>query len=142
MKFKYSAFIENTSEMREWLEELGYRPYNIPPFGITIDKIPDADIIYTGSRGRFDVAYSLDGEEMEDLLSTSIDCRSNHELFKAITAMRDDSDYMQWFYSDKIWFQCSKESVKYDVDIPTWAIHNCRKATLGELISHFKIEEI
>lgn len=34
MSFKYSAFTENTPEMREWLEGLGYRLSEYYSYGI------------------------------------------------------------------------------------------------------------
>lgn len=42
-------------------------------------------------------------EVFQDYLktTTSIDCGTNEELFLALAALRDDSDYMQWFVSPK-----------------------------------------
>ncbi len=41
----------------------------------------------------------------------SVDCGTNEELFLAIAALRDDSNYMQWFIADSIL------SVSYDDSI-------------------------
>jgi hypothetical protein len=68
-----------------------------------------------------------------------INCGNNKELFLAIAALRDDSDYMQWFCGTNImtgefsWILC------YDAKNPTEPfIPNLRKATVEELKEHFK----
>ena len=82
-----------------------------------------------------------------------INCGTNEKLFLAIAALRDDSDYMQWFVTDVrmgsinypesvipkgSFIQCLKEKWDYpknefdSMGIPS------HKATVDELISHFK----
>ncbi len=61
--------------------------------------IVDGSIMYGGIE-------SWMTEEYPTVFSESIDCRSNHQLFKAVTAIRDDSDYMQWFYNPKFDRKC------------------------------------
>lgn len=64
--------------------------------------------------------------------SYCIDCGENIELFLAIAALRDDSDYMQWFTDDNIW------ELNND-DLPSRYMQlNGHKATVEELIKHFK----
>lgn len=64
-----------------------------------------------------------------------IECQTNTQ-FKAISALRDDSDYMQWFVlkddgSDlEDWVLCNTEICEYPSGF--------RKATVEELIEHFK----
>lgn len=80
------------------------------------------------------------------------DCGNNEELFKAIAALRDDSDYMQWFVCDSSyivnnddypiyineshikgeWFLCKNDNFGGDYS------ENWHKASVKELIEHFK----
>lgn len=76
-----------------------------------------------------------------------IDCGTNEELFLAIAALRDDSDYMQYFVSDNdpemFLLCCYKEFHCFGID-PDNAFNYCdykdefHKATVEELIEHFK----
>lgn len=137
MNFKYSAFIENTEEAREWLESIGYEPCSC------VDDDP-GDLIFTNhTRGKF---HGYDEEVYGDILAEreeaggdEVDCRGNFELFKAVTALRDDSDYMQWFVSEYREFKLSK----FDT-VPNWDYDDetdgmiWHKASLKKLINHFK----
>lgn len=66
-----------------------------------------------------------------------IDCGENIDLFLAIAALRDDTDYMQWFtngYDE--WFQNKQtdiEVIKYGPRNPI----NFYKASIKELIEFF-----
>lgn len=67
-----------------------------------------------------------------------IDCGTNEDLFLAIAALRDDSDYMQWFcnYNDDNWKLC-KEKV-YRESRGWYTEHGIlHKANLAEIIKHF-----
>ena len=110
MKFKYSAFIENTPEMREWLESIGYEV-------VKKEDLQDRDIIRTGyPKGNIAIMYY--NYHVPYLLSYAkdiIDCRSNPQLFKAITAVRDDSDKDQWFYNEfGEWDLCKVDHLKFN----------------------------
>ena len=67
-----------------------------------------------------------------------IDCGINEELFLAIAALRDDSNEHQWF----IWDNDEDEGDKwklYDGNSNwSWWIFEVHKATIKELIEHFK----
>jgi hypothetical protein len=39
-----------------------------------------------------------------------IDCNTNEKLFLAIAALRDNSDYMQWFKYNNKWYLCEKDN--------------------------------
>lgn len=141
MNFKYSAFIENSKEAREWLEGIGYDP--CPCVG---DDTQDL-ILTDHERGKF---HGYDKEtygdilaEREDIGGDEVDCRGNMQLFKAITAVRDDSDYMQWFTDGIHWEVCPSVVA----DLAGWKRYYQRsgekyiepwKATKDELINHFK----
>lgn len=82
MSFKYSAFTENTPEMREWLEGIGIRPK------IELAAHCQDELIIARN------GYYIELPESLVLLyeSDAIDCRNNPELFKAVTVIRDDSN--------------------------------------------------
>ena len=129
MKFKHSAFIENTPEMREWLEMLGYKKWmwdnedNDTPF---ISPMPDSKkyAVFT--------QYEVAG------FASDIDCRSNPDLFKAVTAIREDSDMWQLFTDGVKWTLCYEESILMWRDIYNFPDKNLiHKATLTELKEHF-----
>lgn len=68
---------------------------------------------------------------------------TNEELFLAIAALRDDTDKYQWFTDGDKWILCPKTKfstywVYYHIDVNTDTIH---KATVNELIEHFKTKE-
>ena len=74
-----------------------------------------------------------------------IDCRTNDELFLAIAALRDDSDYMQWFVSDATayWLQhrpCFDDDPNKDNAYSVIRKDKWHKATIEELIEHFRTE--
>lgn len=127
MIFKYSAIGDNTPENREHLEELGYKDelqlkHRTPNILITSDALTQYAQFYTGSVERVKEAYP-------DL----IDCTGNPALFQAVTAMRDDSDYKQWFFYGNTFFLCELNDIK-----DYRRCKSIRKATLAELQVHFK----
>lgn len=73
------------------------------------------------------------------LVENIIDCGSNVELFKALAAMNNENDREQWFVNDLgLWRKASGDkSIGYTQD---WygAKHFFRKATVEEIIKHFK----
>ena len=75
-------------------------------------------------------------------------CDTNEELFLAIASIRNDTDKYQWFIynsmdctveklRDFYWFKCEEDKIE---DMMYWdcAYLNCTKATVKELIEHFK----
>ena len=142
MNFKHSAFINrNTPELREYLEMLGYVIAGS-------HNNSNLDSIFTNTGSFSDPVYcfchSIEKKyftlEEKGVLGGRIDCSDNEELFKAIVAINDKNDYMQWFVSDidfvgADWILCDIQKFedhglnKYT----TW-----HKATLEELINHFK----
>ncbi|MBD8389648.1 hypothetical protein [Dysgonomonas sp. BGC7] len=132
MNFKYSCIGDNTPENREWLEKLGYKDelqlkHPTPIIVITSDELTQYAQFYTSSIEKVKEAYP-------DL----IDCTGNDELFRAVTAMRDDSDYMQWFTDGVKWTLCYEENISKWRDIYNFRDKSLiHKATLEELINHF-----
>lgn len=76
-----------------------------------------------------------------------IDCGTNEELFLALAALQDDTDENQWFVypPTNYWFKCDKINIENFRNEPSikmscqgaWLYGN-HKATVEELINHFK----
>ena len=73
-----------------------------------------------------------------------INCGTNEELFLSIAALRDDSDIYQWFINEKDdeFLFCNQSELKHVIDNSYdwcgYSVSDFRKATVEELISHFK----
>lgn len=146
MGFTTPCFIhKNTQELRRGLEELGYSK-NYPKW------TDDCSIIwaYQYPVKGFDIpcyviadSFDIPFDKHSVLCGKFIDCGANEELFLAIAALRDDTDKYQWFTDGDKWILCPKIKfstywVYNDIDVNTDTIH---KATVNELIEHFKIKE-
>lgn len=152
MGFTTSCFIrKNTEELRKKLEELGYNLLNSGD--TTLDahnydgkgshkNIEEGRAIITSYGNLYGVIYNVDAVTKKG----RSDCGTNEELFLAISALRDDSNYMQWFICTEDYIESpAKEwkvgdwdlntcpDVTYEQQLPHW-----RKATVEELINHFK----
>lgn len=123
--FLHSVIGDNTIENREHLEKIGK---------LCIDKecldpyILSSEMVY----------YSIPIGSIAFDYDIFVDCRNNPQLFQAVSAMRDNSDYMQWFTNDKCdeWLLCKKENYQ---DFVKLNVHvNFYKATLSELEAHFQ----
>lgn len=146
MGFTTPCFIrKNTQELRRGLKELGYFnnspqwtnncsiiwAYQYPMKGFDKPNYVIAD--------SFDIPFN----KHSALCGKFIDCGTNEELFLAIAALRDDTDKYQWFTDGDKWILCPKTKfstywVYYHIDVNTDTIH---KATVDELIEHFKTKE-
>lgn len=145
MEFTTPCFIrKNTETLRKKLEELGYLndscewtvycsiiwayQYPMKGFDAPVYEIADS----------FDVPF----DKHSALCGKFIDCGTNEELFLAIAALRDDTDKYQWFTDGDLWFKCGdevcNETIEYYLNKYGRKIH---KATVNELIEHFKIKE-
>lgn len=123
MSFTYSVIGDNTPENREWLEKLGYK-----------DQMIKGNSILYACKG---IAYTTEIHypsfrllQKEEVL----DYRNNPALFRAVTAMREDSDYLQWF-TDGVQFIMFDGNDFVEFHIKMMRYH---KATLAELQEHFK----
>lgn len=131
--FTQSCFIrKNTSELRNKLEEFGYTTSTICKGG----NIATSSIL---GKYRIISDWQLNSTNPHITWNNGhrIDCDTNEELFLAIAALRDDSDYMQWFTDGEKWFQNQQndiEVIRYGACNPI----NFHKATVAELIEHFK----
>lgn len=135
MGFTTQCFIcKNTTSIRNRLKELGY--YCSPYLGW--------HNLFTCVFG-INSVYSLDDYGKNGLkgIDGLIDCGANEELFLAIAALRDDTDKYQWFTDGDKWIMCpaikfSSYWVYNDIDVNIDTVH---KATVDELIEHFKTKE-
>ena len=131
--FTTPCFIrKNTPELRKKLEELGYKP-----FGSVKYEWDTGWGLSTDNRiGEFE---SFDNNGLENIIKCespdyedSVDCGTNEELFLALAALRDDTDYMQWFTDGKLW-------EKSNSDLPSHYMQlEGHKATIKEIIEYFK----
>lgn len=148
MGFTTPCFIrKNTPELRKKLEKLGYKSRTIS----NNDKL----CLATTANNVYD-KYTIITNEMFDSVDPHrtwncagrIDCGTNEELFLAIAALRDDTDDSQWFVypPENIWFICDDDDINYarenikDSVQAAW-FHCSHKATVEELIEHFKGKE-
>ena len=110
MAFIQPCFIrKNTPELRKKLEELGYTngAWESPHFEYPyLMCFPNKNGKYGLFKGEgfymTEDDYRCDGERWTyNPPKEYINCDDNEELFLSLAAMRDDSDYMQWFVSPK-----------------------------------------
>lgn len=135
MGFTTSCFIrKNTEELRKKLEDIGYK---------NAGSSNHHDIIYTDAE--YGVYFTTFASNITDD-EVAYDCKYNKVLFLAIAALRDDSNYMQWFICTEDYIESPDKEwkvgdwdlntcpdVTYGQQLPHW-----RKATVEELINHFK----
>lgn len=153
MGFTTPCFIrKNTPELRKKLEILGYKLNN----GKWMGKCLATFRIKETKEWRYVATPEWDLQNNPDI-DISIDCGTNEEFFLGIAALRDDTNKFQWFIAE------SSLSVSFDDAIGNdhyfvepkgsfffWGIEyqnstiilgNFRKATVDELIEHFKTKE-
>ena len=153
MGFIQPCFIrKNTPDLRKKLEELGYEP------SFSMGKYPEVYkniAVCTFFENRY---YGLSEKEarhsgdINDAIKNRglIDCGDNEELFIALASLRDDTDMNQWFIYNTInntvgkfetieWVLCKDNNI---CDYLNWGncYEYCYKATVEELIEHFKKE--
>lgn len=145
MRFTTPCFIRNNTEaLRKKLEELGY--FNDSP-----EWTNNCSIIwaYQYPMKGFDTpvyviadSFDIPFDKHSALCGKFVDCGTNEELFLAISALRDDTDKYQWFTDGDLWFKCGdevcNENIEYYLNKYGRKIH---KASVNELIEHFKIKE-
>lgn len=147
-KFQQRAFLRlNAYVIQEILKEIGY---HICPCCNFKDAVWLCTSPANGSVhgiGYSDETRPLPVElELKLFLSQKsddeIDCGTNEELFLAIAALRDDTDKHQWFTDGNKWVKCSenKFSTYWICNNTGVSLDNIHKATVDELIKHFKNE--
>lgn len=129
--FKVSCFIrKNTKELKDFLIRIGYE-YR----GKDNNYSPGQNAIYCSFIGYFFIVH-------EDKPAPVIDCGTNEELFKALAALNSCTDLYQWFVGgNDEWvlndLECT-ETLDDFIEEGNMIYYYWHKATLGELIEHFK----
>lgn len=144
MGFTTPCFIrKNTPELRKKLEELGHKLNN----GKWMGKYLAAFQIKETKEWRYVASPEWDLQNNPDI-DASIDCGTNEELFLAIASLRDDTNNNQLFTNDKgDWgiYRDGSDGGLSGMDfygMPNdFEIDNYHKATVNELIEHFKTKE-
>lgn len=131
MSFIYSCIGDNLPENREHLEKIGFTMSMV-----TMDK---ALYVKTQNNGKY---YETNKDDWSEVI---VDCIGNPQLFQAVTAMRDNSDELQYFTDGASWL---KIPIGYDIasflytdldgDCGLDDINKWHKATLSELQAHFQ----
>ena len=143
MAFIQPCFIrKNTPELRKELEELGYTPNSYECFWDDNNRYLITFISPTGFDG-FGLCITdcciLDNKSY-------IDCGTNEDLFLALAALRDDTDVNQWFVMDVEeyidinqgdWFLATDRNKGKHIGTQIDPMY-CHKATVEEIIEHFK----
>ena len=128
--FTTPCFIrKNTPELRKKLEELGYENRGkVRYYGEPIYIYCEMDIFYT-SPCKLKIPDNY-----------IIDCDDNEELFLSLAALRDDTDKWQLFIFDGIdvpdYFL--QKGDMWICSLDKHLVENCHKATVEEIIEHFK----
>ena len=145
MGFTTPCFIrKNTPELRKKLEELGYRL-----FGEELNE--DLCIFTSPECGLYNIEFFSNIPHPEE--TDSIDCGDNEELFLSIASLRDDTNENQWFTNGEEWAYhpktecCSPcntvyRTLAFDYIPKDTNMVNYHKATVKELIEHFKEKEV
>ena len=133
MGFTTPCFIyKNTLNLQGKLKILGYVEHH------TMMNVDISSQFLICNRGFF-AGFPLGYREEID---SAINCGTNEDLFLAIAALRDDADKFQWFTDGDLWFKCGdevcNETIEYYLNEYGRKIH---KATVDELIEHFKTKE-
>ncbi|MDE6493081.1 MAG: hypothetical protein K2L50_00665 [Bacteroidales bacterium] len=129
--FTQPCFIrKNTPELRKKLENLGYK--------VMLNEETYRDPKLYAHYGYVFIIPGIDPD--------AIDCGENEDLFLAVAALRDDSDYMQWFcdnvcFWNKRFILCKEEEFKIYFNKVTngdcGSYKDFHKATVDELIENF-----
>ena len=127
MSFKYSVIGDNTPENRDHCKALGMENH---PFS---HERGDMIATYTDTKSNR-CFYLISWRDTDMLKPDIIDCIGNPQLFRAVTAMSDDSDYMQWFRSHLF-----EEMELCEIEMfYAPSEYDFHKATLEELKEHFQ----
>lgn len=145
MAFIQPCFIrKNTPELRNKLEDLGY----LPPSKLWYDENFAICVFWRDNNGEY-LIYEID-DDFERIIAPNypfIDCGENEDLFLALAALRDDTDFNQWFVMDVEiyidihqgdWFIATDRAKGNHVGTQIDPMY-CHKATIKEIIEYFEI---
>ena len=154
MSFTTRCFIrKNSKELQEKLANIGYSICRCVNFENAewLDTLPINGTVH--GKGYFDAEMEFHDWTVEKELNRFVignpkyvDCGENEELFLAIAALRNDSDIHQYFIMDieaylnihaGEWFIATDRIGGKHVGTQIEPLY-CHKATVKELIEHFK----
>ena len=143
-KFTTPCFVrKNTPKLRKKLEELGYKLNNGKAWGrfLVTFRIEETNEWKYVASPEWDLQNNPD-------IDVSIDCGTNEDLFLAIAALREDSDYMKFFTDGTEFILCDRYDWIDMYSVLCSGLSNAKdrvkeldkfqKATAEELIEHFK----
>lgn len=143
-KFTTPCFVrKNTPKLRKKLEELGYKLNNGKAWGrfLVTFRIEETNEWKYVASPEWDLQNNPD-------IDVSIDCGTNEDLFLAIAALREDSDYMQFFTNGTEFILCDRYDWIDMYSVLCSGLSNAKdrvkeldkfqKATTEEIIKHFK----
>lgn len=143
-KFTTPCFVrKNIPKLRKKLEELGYKLNNGKAWGrfLVTFRIEETNEWKYVASPEWDLQNNPD-------IDVSIDCGTNEDLFLAIAALREDSDYMQFFTDGTEFILCDRYDWVDMYSVLCSGLSNAKdkikeldkfqKATAEELIEHFK----
>lgn len=152
MKFTTPCFVrvedaEKRKELTEWLKGIGYYVCSCCLFDgwntlhcRGIDRLKIAYEVHGICDYDEETRYSIDQFKAENAAKEhhTIDCGENIELFKALAAMNDENDNEQYFVTELAGSSyCVHKNRNTNLDYSLV----CRKATVEEIIEHFKKRE-
>lgn len=130
--FTTPCYVNKNSELIiNFLERLGYKKSRITPDqceNLCCFTTDDGESFYA-SCDNYDITKILCNKKV-------IDCAHNLYLFGALAALRDDSDYKQWFTDGYHWEKCPEEKA----DLYSWENYyktTPHKASAEELVEYF-----
>lgn len=154
MGFTTRCFIrKNSKDIQEKLAEIGYSICRCVNFENAewLNTLPINGTVH--GQGYFDSEMEFPDWTVEKELNRFVnenhkyvDCGENEDLFLAIAALRNDSDIYQWFIMDieaylnihvGDWFIATDRIGGKHVGTQIEPLY-CHKATVEELINHFK----
>ena len=152
MKFTTPCFVrvedmEKRKELTEWLKGIGYYVCSCCLFDgwntlhcRGIDRLKIAYEVHGICDYDEETRYSIDQFKAENAAKEhhAIDCGENIELFKALAAMNDENDNEQYFVTE---LAGSSYCVHKNRNTNLAYSLTCRKATVAEIIEHFKKSE-
>lgn len=143
--FTQPCFIrKNTPELRKKLEELGYIPSTMNKLLEEAPTLVAMELLRGDSKFYGEPFIYAIVKTFENQIKF-IDCGTNEDLFLAIAALRNDTNYGQWFVFDVESFLNLKRGdwvkfIGHDENVIN-SLKYSHKATVQELIEHFSKKE-
>ena len=134
---------KNTPELRDRLKELGYHVCVCTEFegAVWLNNLLESSSIHGWGFLGDDAPFKTQEEALRvfeiESKDKKIDCGTNEDLFLALAALRDDSDYMNWFrdYNGGHWMLCTEKVYRGSREWHTEHAKATAKAKAEELLN-------